>query len=330
MPPVIPQFDDFCAHVARIFDAARENTDGAVADYIPQLARVDPERFGVAVCTVDGQRFSRGDAAAEFSIQSCHKPMNYGLALEEHGEDEVHRYVGREPSGHGFNELRLNREGRPHNPMINAGAIMTAALIRRDLSLADRFVFLTERWKAACGGQRVGFDNAVYLSERQTADRNFALAYFMNEHKAFPAGTNLLETLELYFQCCAIESTAEGLSVFAATLANGGVCPLTGAVMFSPDTVRDVLSLMLSCGMYDFSGEFMFSVGMPAKSGISGGIFAVVPGLLGVCTYAPRVDRHGNSARGLAFYRGLVETFNFHTFDVVVGRSGKRDPRGAG
>lgn len=325
--PVIPRFDAFTEHLTRLFARAGERRDGAVASYIPQLARVDPERFGVAVCTVDGRRWTIGDAQTEFSVQSCHKPMTYGLALEEHGEAHVHRFVGREPSGHGFNELKLNPDGRPHNPMINAGAIMTAALIHRDQTLADRFAFLTERWRAACGGQRVGFDNAVYLSERQTADRNYALAYFMNEHKAFPPGTNLLETLELYFQCCSIEVTAEALSVFAATLANGGVCPLTGEVIFAPDTVRDVLSLMLSCGMYDFSGEFMFTVGLPAKSGISGAIFAVIPGLLGVCTYAPRVDRHGNSVRGLAFYQGLVETFNVHTFDVVVGRTGRIDPR---
>jgi glutaminase len=212
--------------------------------------------------------------------------------------------------------------------MINAGAIMSSALIRPDVPLADRFDHVLEMWRRLAGGARPGFSNSTYLSERRTADRNFALGYFMREHHAFPAGTDLVDTLEFYFQCCSLEMTVETLSVVAATLANGGVCPLTEERVLRPDTVQRVLSLMYSCGMYDFSGEWAFRIGLPAKSGVSGVILVVVPNVMGFATWSPRLDRHGNSVRGIEFCRELVTTFNFHNYDNLVGGlHGKRDPR---
>lgn len=259
--------------------------------------------------------------------QSCCKPVNYCLALEEHGDDVVHRYVGREPSGHGFNELTLNRAGKPHNTMINAGAIMCCSLVNLGGDMADRFDHVIDRWSALAGDTKIGFSNSVYLSERATADRNFALGYFMREHNGFPEGTDLIATLEFYFQCCSIEMNTEQLAVVAATLANGGVCPATGKRIFHPKTVQHCLSLMYSCGMYDFSGEFAFSIGLPAKSGVSGAIMIVVPNVGGICTWSPRLDKQGNSVRGIAFCKKLVETFNFHNYDNLTGLSEKRDPR---
>ena len=266
-------------------------------------------------------------AYVDFCVQSCCKPINYCLALEEHGEEKVHAHIGREPSGVGFNELKLNAEGKPHNPMINAGAIMCCSLVRPQLDIADRFDFVMDRWRALAGGTKAGFSNPTYLSERATADRNFALGYHMQERKAFPKGTNLVETLEFYFQCCSIEQTCESMSVVAATLANGGVCPLTGEQVLNPHTVQSCLSLMSSCGMYDFSGEFAFTIGLPAKSGVAGAVMVVVPNVLGVVIWSPRLDRVGNSVRGIAFCRGLVERFNFHAFDILTGLSEKTDPR---
>jgi hypothetical protein len=182
----------------------------AVADYIPQLRRVDPEQLAIAVCTVDGQRFCVGDATIAFCLQSVSKTVSYCLALEQHGVDEVHRHVGREPSGRSFNELALNPQGLPHNPMVNAGAIMTCSLIRPEEDIADRFDHVAATWRRLTGGGRIGFSNAVYLSERQTADRNFALGYSMRERRAFRPGTDLVQTLEFYFQCCSIEVDAQG------------------------------------------------------------------------------------------------------------------------
>jgi len=324
---VIPDFANFTDEIERIFYRVAKIRDGAVADYIPQLARVNPDRLAVAICSVDGQSYAIGDALMHFSVQSCSKPVNYCLALEEHGEDFVHRYVGREPSGCLFNELTLNTDGKPHNPMINAGAIMSTALIGADLDSADRFERVLDKWESLCGGMRPSFNNAVYQSERQNADRNFALGYYMREHNAFPDNVDLLDALEFYFQCCSIEITAQMMATLAATLANGGVCPTTGDRVLKTSTVQNCLSLMCSCGMYDYSGEFAFSIGLPAKSGVGGGLMVVIPNLMGICVWGPRLDAHGNTVQGLAFCNELVKSFKVHNYDNLTGVSAKRDPR---
>ena len=337
---VVPDFDDFCSEIDKLHAAVRPNRTGKAADYIPQLNLPEPQAdaFGIALCTVDGQRHAVGEADASFTVQSTCKPINYCLALQEHGVAKVHQHIGREPSGATFNALTLNADGRPHNPMINAGAIMAAALVGRAAPglaaegpqhafAGHRFAYVLDTWEAMTGGIRPGFNNAVFLSERETADRNFALAYFMREKGAFPAGTNLQEVLEFYFQCCSIEVTARMMSVVAATLANGGICPVTGARVFGTETVQHCLSLMYSCGMYDYSGEFAFKVGLPAKSGVAGALMIVVPNVMGMCTWSPRLDRNGNSVRGTDFCDRLVATFNFHNYDNLTGVSVKRDPR---
>ena len=324
---VIPDFEAFCQKVTQIFHETKKNTNGKVADYIPQLARVNPEQFAVSICTVDGQRFSLGDSQTNFCLQSSCKPINYCLALEELGAEKVHQHVGREPSGQSFNELTLNSRGLPHNPMINAGAMMSCSLIDRKSNTADRFDKVSKTWEALCGDKAVRFNNATYLSERQTADRNFALAYFMREKNAFPENTNLTETLEFYFQCCSIESCTYDLSVAAATLANAGTNPLSGKSLFTSSTVQNCLSLMLSCGMYDFSGEFAFKIGLPAKSGVSGALMLVIPNLMGISIWSPRLDQVGNTVRGVEFCERLVERFSFHQYDSLVGNSSKINPR---
>ena len=324
---VIPDFRTFCAEVERIYQKTKENREGKVADYIPQLGRVDPELYGIALCTIDGQRFSLGDSKEDFCVQSASKPISYCLALEEHGEDYVHRYIGREPSGQVFNELALSKEGKPHNPMINAGAIISGSMIGADLDPAVRFDFVLERWRGLCGGEKVGFNNSVYQSERNTADRNFALGYYMREHKAFPENADMLGALEFFFQSCSIEVNVEMMSVLAATLANGGVCPTNGERILKTKTLQHCLSLMVSCGMYDFSGEFAFTIGLPAKSGVSGILVVVIPNVMGMCLWSPRLDTRGNTVRGVEFCRELVKIFNFHNYDNLTGVSDKADPR---
>ena len=324
---VIPDFVEFCAELERISEETKETLEGKVADYIPQLSRVDPELYAVALCTIDGQRFSIGDTKEDFCVQSACKPILYCLALEEHGEDYVHRYIGREPSGQVFNELTLSKDGKPHNPMINAGAIMSGSMVGANLDPAFRFDFVLERWRALCGGEKVGFDNLVYQSERKTADRNFALGYYMREHKAFPDNADMLQALEFYFQSCSIEVNVEKMSVLAATLANGGICPTNGERILKTKTVQHCLSLMVSCGMYDFSGEFAFTIGLPAKSGVSGILVIVIPNVMGMCIWSPRLDSRGNTVRGVEFCKELVKMFNFHNYDNLTGVSDKADPR---
>ena len=317
--PVVPDWEGFTRELERIFEQASCERGGEVATYIPQLAQVEPEQFAVAACTVDGRRFALGDAAEPFCLQSCCKPVNYCLALEEHGVEGVHGFVGREPSGRSFNELSLNEEGRAHNPLVNAGAITCCALLQSDQPVSERFDRVARTWERLSGGRRPGFSNATYQSEKRTADRNFALGYMLRESGALPKGTDLVEVLEFYFQCCSLESDAETLATAAAALAGGGVSPITGERVFEPSTVQACLSLMTSCGLYDYSGEWAFRVGLPAKSGVAGAIFVVVPNVMGLCAWSPRLDQHGNSVRALAFYEELVRTFALHPFDDLAG-----------
>lgn len=324
---ILPDFSSFCDDITEIYEKVKENRGGKVADYIPQLARVNPEQFAVSICTIDGQRFSIGDYNTNFCLQSTSKPINYCLAIEQNGVEKVHQHVGREPSGRSFNELSLNQDGLPHNPMINAGAIMSCALLNHQSGPADRFDHVFQAWKDLCGGKSVSFNNAVYLSERQTADRNFALAYFMKENKAFPKDTELLETLEFYFQCCSIESCSHHLAIAAGTLANGGINPLTDQAIFSDETVQHCMSLMLTCGMYDFSGEFAFKIGIPAKSGVSGAMLVIVPNVMGISIWSPRLDKLGNSVRGVQFCEELIKQYSFHNYDSLTKTTSKKNPR---
>ncbi|XP_046549016.1 glutaminase kidney isoform, mitochondrial-like isoform X2 [Haliotis rubra] len=324
---VIPDFSTFCRDIDKLYEKGKSNTAGAPASYIPQLARFNPNLWGVSVCTVDGQRYSIGDTEVPSCLQSVSKAMTYALVLSDLSSEVVHQYVGQEPSGQPFNMLCLNANNKPHNPMINAGAIVTCSLLKKDLNLADRFDFTNKMYKRMAGNEYMSFNNSVFLSERETADRNFALGYYMRENKCFPKGTNLIELLDFYFQCCSAEITCESGAVIAATLANGGICPTTGDKVLQPAAIRDTLSLMLSCGMYDYSGQFAFKVGLPAKSGVSGGVMLVVPNVMGIYLWSPPLDQYGNSSRGIQFCENLVSGFNFHNYDNLNHTHEKRDPR---
>ncbi|VDN07422.1 unnamed protein product [Thelazia callipaeda] len=325
---VIPDWLAFSTIVGEVFDSCTDVNEGHVANYIPQLARSDPNYWAMSVCTVDGQRRSWGDTKISFCLQSVSKPFTYAIVLDELGAEEVHKYVGQEPSGRLFNDIALNHNGKPHNPMVNAGAILIASLMRRYGTLADRFDFALQYFKRFAAGGYVGFNNAVFLSERDTADRNYALSYYMREHKCFPPDTNLQDNMDLYFQLCSIETDVETLAVMAATLANGGVSPFSEERVVCNRAVRDTLSLMYSCGMYDYSGQFAFKVGLPAKSGVSGDMIIVVPNVMGICLFSPALDSLGNTVRGVKFAEQFVEKFNFHNYDsLVYSETYKIDPR---
>jgi glutaminase len=325
---VIPEFTNFRDEIEKIFEDVRNDTSGAIATYIPKLGRADPDRYGLSLCTIDGQRASFGDSKIPFSAQCIHKPLTYALALEDNGAEAVHKRIGYEPSGRGFNEIALDSQGRPHNPMLNSGSIMCCSMIKPSWHISDRFEHILDLWEAMAGGRRPGFDNATYLSERRTADRNNALTYYMKEHNAFPEDSDAFDALDLYLQSCSLEVTTETVSIVAATLATGGICPLTGRRVLEPQTVRRCLSLMYNCGMYDYSGRWAFAIGLPAKSGVSGGVMVVVPNVIGLCVWSPRLEPHGNSVRGIEFCRAMVKRFNFHVYDNVGNASGEKiDPR---
>uniref|UniRef100_A0A3Q0SK74 glutaminase n=1 Tax=Amphilophus citrinellus TaxID=61819 RepID=A0A3Q0SK74_AMPCI len=316
---VIPDFQSFCAHIDDLYENAKNMSGGQVADYIPQLARFSPDLWGVALCTVDGQRHTVGDTKVPFCLQSCVKPLKYAIAVHDHGTEYVHRFIGKEPSGLRFNKLFLNEDDKPHNPMVNAGAIVCTSLIK-----------VMNFMNKLAGNEYVGFSNATFQSERESGDRNFAIGYYLKEKKCFPEGTDMTAILDFYFQLCSIEVTCESASVMAATLANGGFCPITGERVLSPEAVRNTLSLMHSCGMYDFSGQFAFHVGLPAKSGVAGGILLVVPNVMGIMCWSPPLDKLGNSVRGIQFCTDLVSLCNFHNYDNLRHFAKKLDPRREG
>uniref|UniRef100_A0A2C9K1F8 glutaminase n=1 Tax=Biomphalaria glabrata TaxID=6526 RepID=A0A2C9K1F8_BIOGL len=324
---IIPEFVQFTQRIDEIFWRAKANTHGQLASYIPQLTRFNPESWGLAICTVDGQRYALGDAHEPVCLQSVSKPLTYAMVLDELGPAVVHQYVGQEPSGKAFNTIGLDPMNRPHNPMVNAGAVVICSLLKQGMNMADKFDYNQQRLKLLAGNEFVSFNNSIFLSERQTADRNFAIGYYLKEKQCFPKGTNLHELLDFYFQLCSVEMTCDSGAVVAATLANGGICPITGVKVLEPYCIRDTLSLMLSCGMYDYSGQFAFKVGLPGKSGVSGGIMLVVPNVMGIFMWSPPLDHYGNSCRGIQFCEDLVKTFNFHNYDNLRHTLKKMDPR---
>ncbi|XP_022711478.1 glutaminase liver isoform, mitochondrial-like isoform X2 [Varroa jacobsoni] len=328
---VIPDFQDFTHYIEDFYWKCKQNTGGNVATYIPQLAKYSPDFWGVSICTVDGQRFSLGDAEVPFTIQSSGKPLNYAIALSELGADTVHQYVGQEPSGRMFNELVLDYNRKPHNPMVNAGAIIIAStllnLIEPEMRASEKFDWMCQYYRAISGGEYLSFNNAIFLSEREAADRNYAIGYYMKENKCFPEKVNLKDTMDFYFQLCSLEVNSNSVSVMAATLANGGICPITGHQVINPNSCRDVLSLMHSCGMYDYSGQYAFKVGLPAKSGVSGCTMVVIPNVMGLGLWSPPLDNYGNSVRGVQFCEELVRVFSFHHYDNLRHMTQKKDPR---
>lgn len=334
---VIPDWVKFTNKLEEFYWKCKVNKNGHVADYIPQLAKYNPDYWAVSMCTIDGQRFQFGDVDVPFTIQSSGKPINYAIALNELGSDITHQYVGQEPSGRLFNDLSLKIfEGgdrpKPHNPMVNSGAIVICSLlmnlINKSMKTAEKFDWVCDFYKSMAGGEHVGFNNATFLSEREAADRNYAIGFYMRENKCFPPDISLKAVMDFYFQLCALEVNCLTVSMMASTLANGGICPLTEKRIFDSRAVRDVLSLMHSCGMYDYSGQFAFTVGLPAKSGVSGCTMVVIPNVGGLGLFSPPLDSYGNSVRSLQFCNELVDHFNFHQYDnlrhVVVHKS---DPR---
>jgi glutaminase len=307
----------------------RHSDHGHLASYIPELTKADPNHFGIVLAAADGQSYAVGDSEVLFTIQSISKPLVYGLALEDHGPDHVLRHVGVEPSGEAFNSIVMDEvNNRPFNPMVNAGAIATTALIRgrgRD----ERFQRILDMF-SRYAGRRLTVDESVFESERATGHRNRAIAYLQLNSGMIDEPVS--EHLDLYFRQCAILFSSRDLAMMAATLANNGVNPSTGERAIAAEHVKTVLSVMASCGMYDYSGEWVYRVGLPAKSGVGGGIIAVLPGQFGVGTFSPLLDEHGNSHRGIEACKELSQRFHLHVYDMhfVADNIVRRSYRGGG
>jgi glutaminase len=308
-----------------LYTRYRRLNTGSVATYIPELGKANPDWFGISVVTADGQVYEAGDTEQLFTIQSISKPLTYGIALEDNGRTAVTNKIWVEPTGEAFNSISLDpTSGRPLNPMINAGAIATTSLVEGKTTkqkmhrILDAFARYT--------GRRMEIDRSVYQSESETGHRNRAISYMLRNFEII--GEDPIPSLEAYFMQCSILVNCRDLGMMAATLANGGLNPATGSRAVVGDYVESMLSVMGSCGMYDAAGEWIYNVGMPAKSGVAGGILAVLPGQLGIGVFSPRLDKHGNSVRGIEVCRELSRRFDLHMFHV--SRSGRSVIRHSG
>ncbi|HEY9848247.1 MAG TPA: glutaminase A [Leptolyngbyaceae cyanobacterium] len=286
--------------------------DGKLATYIPELAKVNPELFSICVMSVDGRIFQVGDYNHLFTIQSISKLFVYGMALEEHGRDYVLSKVGVEPTGDSFNSIILDETSkRPYNPMVNAGAIATTSLIK-GAGPTERLNRMLDMFRRYIG-RDIFIDISVFMSERTTGHRNRAMAHLMLNFGMI--GEKIDEALDLYFQQCSLMVNCQDLAVMAATLANNGINPITREQAVDSAYIKDILSVMYTCGMYNFAGEWAYKVGLPAKSGVSGGIIVVVPNQVGIAIFSPLLDERGNSVRGVKVCEEISRHFGLHMFD---------------
>ena len=297
-----------------VYRRSMNNRAGTLADYIPELAKVEPDSFGLVIATATGQLVAIGDSAVPFTIQSVSKAFTYCLAIELVGRDAVSERVGVEPSGDVFNAIEFDPyTRRPYNPMVNAGAITVAGIIH-DVKGADAFDFILERFSRAAG-RRLDLDEAVYRSESATGHRNRAIAHLLLSAGALSEPVEPI--VDLYFRQCSIRVTAIDLAWMGATFANLGAQPQTRDQIFDLRAVRDTQTVMFTCGMYNYSGNWASDVGVPAKSGVGGGVIGIVNRQLGIGSYSPRLDHKGNSVRGLAAFTALSDELGLHTFDCT-------------
>jgi len=309
------------AVLAELHAKYKDGTDGKNADYIPQLAKVDSKLFGIAIATVDGQVYEVGDTQTRFTIQSVAKPFVYSLALDDRGAEEMTEKVGVEPTGLPFNSIISTevRASKLQNPLVNAGAIATASLIKGK-DPEEKYRRAKERIEAFAGSA-LEIDESVYKSEMATNKKNLALAnLLLNDGLLYG---DVEDAVERYTRAGCLAIHARDLAIMGATLANGGVNPVTNKRVLTPGHVTDMLSVMTMAGMYDYSGEWFFRVGLPAKSGVGGGIVAVVPGRFAIATFAPPLDRNGNSVKGIQVITELSKRWNLHVLSMLPEKEPK-------
>ena len=358
----IPDFTYFAKNLNDMFDEVKKVKSGELASYIPPLANVDPDQFGVAIVTTDGQIYQKGDSEVDFSIQSMCKPFNYCFAMEKLGLEKVHQHVGQEPSGRQFDDLtllaktavgQLNRI--PFNPMVNAGAIMTAGLIGPEESHSQRLRYIRQQFGRLIGwspkdnfsAELPRFNKDMARQENFTGYNNIAMGYLLmatgnlphtktklhndihpdEDEFDFYSEPAVTEALKLYFSICSLEMTSVNYATAAATLANSGVCPISQDRVLSQKTVRNCLPVLQTSGMYNASGTFFQQVGLPAKSGVGGGVILVVPRLMGICIFSPRLDKQGNSVRGIEMAKRITSKYLVHTFDGTMTDTDRLDPK---
>ncbi|KAM3424163.1 hypothetical protein BST61_g11294 [Cercospora zeina] len=302
-------------YLKRVLEHVRPDDSGAPADYIDVLAKADTSRLAVAIAMVDGNVYSAGDDEVEFSIQSISKAFVYALAIEDAGLEQVLEKIGVEPSGDAFNELSLHEgSNRPMNPMINAGAITAHSLVVAPNATAEQRTDRILKVMSTLAGRQLSVCEEVYEAELKDWDRNMGLAHMLKAAGIIQCDPR--EAVKGYIRQCSINVTVRDLALMAATLGNAGYHPITGERIFPHASVRQVLSVMTTCGMYDAAGDWVSNVGIPAKSGVAGGILGALPGQVGLAAFSPKLDSKGNSVRGVSICEQLSHDMGFHMMDV--------------
>ena len=308
---------------------------GEVAHYIPELSKASPDHFGISLATLDGYVYEVGDTRVPFTLQSISKAFVFALALDTLGAERVESAIGVEPSGDPFNSIRLDAKNHPFNPMVNAGAIAVSGLIRQ--AKGDGAFEYIRQALSRFAGRELDVDEAVFASESATGDRNRAIGYLLKNSGVIK--DDVRTVLEVYFRQCSVLVTARDVAIMAITLANRGTNPVTGEQVMTPYAISRTLSVMTSSGMYDYAGEWIYRVGIPAKSGVGGGILAALPARWGLGTYSPRLDSHGNSVRGIKVCEALSAHYDLHMLnrsddartsviaDYNIGKSASRRSR---
>jgi len=311
---------DAQAYIIEMLDMTKNSKcDGKikvkVPDYIPELAKANPEHLGVCVITTKGQCYHAGNWMQNFTMQSIAKTITLILALKSVGSQEVFSRVGMEPTGDAFDSIsKLERKALPFNPMINAGAISTASCCIKNGN--DPYVDFLELVHKLCGCNTIKIDNAVYISEKNAGMRNRAIAYLLEDAKVLKCKAD--DAVDFYFKTCSTSVNTKDLAHYAMILANNGKNPLNGEIIIDDWIIPIVKSIMLTCGMYDSSGEFAVNVGMPAKSGIGGGIMACAKNNLGIATFGPALDEKGNSVGGVRMMEQLSKKLGLHMFSGKI------------
>jgi glutaminase len=287
---------------------------GKNADYIPILAKVDPKLFAIVLVTANGEVYESGNVKHPFSIQSVSKVFTLGRILEDLGRDAVEKKVGTGATGQPFNSIiaiEMQKKDHPAgNPLVNPGAIASVSLVPGS-SPNERWSHIIDTM-SAFAGRPLTVDQIVYKSESDTNTRNRAISWLLKAYDVIPGDP--MEALDLYTRQCSIAVTAHDLAIMGATLANGGVNPVTHKKVVSPETAAQMLSMMLTAGFYENTGKWSLDVGVPAKSGVGGGIVAVVPGRYAIGTFAPPLDEAGNSVRGQRAVESIVNDLGGNVF----------------